>query len=180
MRRLAASDGGSEGGEGGGGEGEGEGGEGGGEGGGGEGGGGEGGGEGGGGEGGGDGGGGEGGGEGSGGDGGGDGGGGEGGGGESGVEVPFTACTVMPKKSASWTGRLDRSDLRRVFWATAGVRECGCLAVPFRLCGSQVSASAFLCTLRGMLRQSVTTTASHSQRKLQGGGREGGEGGLPG
>ena len=135
-------------------------------------------------EGGGEGGGGDGGGEGSGGDGGGDGGGGEGGGegggGEGGVEVPFTACTVMPKKSASWTGQLDRSDLRCVFWATAGVRECGCLAVPFRLGGSQVSASAFLCTLRGMLRQSVATTASHSQRKLQGGGREGGEGGLPG
>ena len=96
------------------------------------------------------------------------GGGGEGGG-EGGAdgEVPVTASTATHNKRASWTGQCrDRSDLRRVFWAAAGVREFGCLAVPFWLGGSQVSTSAFL-TLGAMLRQSVATTAKHSRRKLQ-------------
>ena len=112
-----------------------------------------------------EGGGGKGGGEGGGGEGGGEGGGGEGGG-EG--EVPFAACTAMHNRSANWTGQCrDRSDLRRVFWAAAGVRELGCLAVPFGhsplWLRSQVSAG--VCTL-AMLRQSAATTANHSQRKL--------------
>ena len=81
--------------------------------------------------------------------------------------MPVTASTATHNKRASWTGQCgDRSDLRRVFWAAAGVREFGCLAVPFWLGGSQVSTSAFL-TLGAMLRQSVATTAKHSRRKLQ-------------
>ena len=106
--------------------------------------------------------------------GGGEGGGGEGGGGEGGGEgeEPFAAFTAMHNRSANWTGQcMDRSDLRRVFRAAAGVREFGCLAVPFGhsplWLGSQVRVSAFLCILRAMLRQSVATTANHSHRKLQ-------------